>query len=104
MQSTAEEIIGLTTSLKRARDDIVPLKDQLISDLLTREKKTLRVGDKEIQLIEKKSRPSMGIKKIMQVAKDELGAANHQKLVAAIEKARKAPKITHSIKIVDAIE
>jgi hypothetical protein len=38
------------------------------------------------------------------LAKDELGAANFQKLQTAIEKARKAPKVTHSIKIVDAIE
>jgi hypothetical protein len=104
MESAAQGIIGLTTSLKRARDDLNPLKEQLIDDMKTRDVKTLKVGDKEIVLVEKKSRPALGIKKLMTLVKDELGAANHQKLQAAIEKSRKAAKITHSIKIVDASE
>lgn len=101
MDVTGKSIIGLQTSLKRARDDMSPLKEQLIADMRSKEIKRIKCGEKDIQLVEKKSRPALGVKKIMTLVKTELGAEAALKLQAAMDKARKPPKVSHSVKIVD---
>ena len=101
METTGKSIIGLNVSLKRARDDMSPLKEKLIADMRSGEVKRVKCGEKDIQLVEKKSRPPLGMKKIMILVKDELGAEAALKLQAAMDKARKPPKVSHSVKIVD---
>ncbi len=102
MDDTAKGIIGLTTSLKRAREDIMPLRDQLIEEMQSKDVTSITVGDKSIQLVSKKSRPAVGIKKVMVLVKDVCGAEAALKLQSAIDKSRKPSKISHTIKIVDA--
>lgn len=102
MNSKATSIVDLSTDLKKNRDEMKPLKEQLIEDMKTNGQTSIAVGSSCIKLVEKKTRKAVGTKAMYNIIKQKLGDKAETDVRAACEKARGEPVIKHTLKICEA--
>lgn len=102
MEASASSVVEIQSSLKRSRDELKPLREQLVSDMLEKDVNKITVGNIEIQLVAKKARKNVSAKKMLALIKTELGEEATKTIASKIEEVRGDTVTRHSIKLVDA--
>lgn len=99
MDPKASSIVELSNDLKKHREDIKPLKEQLIEQMKTSGQSIIPVGNACIKLVEKKTRKNVGMKAIYGIIKQKLGEQAESDVRQECEKVRGQAVIKHSLKI-----
>lgn len=102
MQSRAASVLGLTNSLKDTRDQITPLKEQLMSDMTTAGLDKLIVENRAVKLVTRNTRKGVGMKKIIAIITDLTDKETVDKIKDEIDKAKGPPKQKQTLKFIDA--
>lgn len=101
MQTRAKSLLVLSTELKDRREQITPLREDLIREMAAAGVKRVVIGDKTCELVSKRARKAVGIKKVMTIAADQLGPEAAKKLKDAVDASRVQGDVKHSLKITD---
>ena len=103
MEDKACSLLGLNLDLKKSRDQLKPLKEQLIKDMQAVGRSSISAGNNmEIKLIERKARKAVGSKAMFGIIQDKLGAEAVATVRAACEEAKGEPVSKISLKICEA--
>jgi hypothetical protein len=99
MDTKASSIVDLSNDLKKNRDVMKPLKEDLIQQMKSSGQTEIPVGNACIKLVEKKTRKNVGIKAIYSIIKQKLGDEAQSEVRKECDKVRGEPVIKHSLKI-----
>lgn len=102
MQSRAAAALDLNRSLKRTRDDLKPVQQQLISDMVDAGTKVLPVGDGiMLRLVEKKVKKAVTTRALYNAITTKWGAQACTDVKAQVEKQRGEPQSKYGLKFED---
>lgn len=103
MEDKAQAMLGLDENLKRSREEMKPLRDELIEAMQATGTRTLPIGGgKVLKLVEKSSRKAVGSRMIYNMIEQKLSKDAAVQVKAACELARGDAKVKTSLKIADA--
>lgn len=99
MNRSASVLVDLNTDLKKNRDEMKPLKEQLLNDMQQQNLKQISVGQYCVKLVERRARKPVSTKTVLGIIQTELGDEAASTVRAACELARGEPSVKHSLKI-----
>jgi hypothetical protein len=102
MDDFAKNVVGLSTNLKSMRDEFTPLKKRIIDEMTSANIDEFAVGNHVLKLESKRSRKSVGMKKILNIIQVQFGVEALATFKGAVEEAKGEAVVKHSLKIVDA--
>ncbi len=102
MEQKAAAMSGLDESLKRSRDEMKPLREELISAMQAAGADTVPAGGgKVFKLVQKSTRKAVGSRMIFGIIEEKIGKDAAVQVKAACEMARGDPKVKVSLKLQD---
>lgn len=103
MESTASTVYNIDCSLKRSREELKPIKDQLIEQMINTNRNSIPAGNNMvIKLVEKKTRKVVSAKTLLSIVLKELGEEALKTVKAAAEAGKGQPVIKYSLRITEA--
>jgi len=102
MEAKASAIFNFNVSMKQTREELKPLKDTLIEQMLsTGKRKIPAAGDHSIMLVEKKSKKAVSVKAIMVLVEKHGGEEVLKSVKEDAEKLKGQPVLKYSLKFVE---
>lgn len=102
MESKASKIFNFNVSMKQAREEVKPLKDTLIENMLSTGKRKIPAGaDHSIILVEKKTKKTVSVKSVMLLVEKHGGADLLKQIKDDAEKLKGNPIVKYSLKFVE---
>ena len=99
MQARASGMLEMDLSLKRVRDELKPLREQLLSEMLANDTQILPIADGvNLRLVQKKARKAVTVKAVYAAIGKKFGATASEDIKAEMEAARGEPKAKFSLK------